>query len=263
MGLFQRLSIRLVVLFLLLSGLPLIGLVLSQNILEPYLEFPPTKPHVIHAPFSWQVFGVLAILELMFLGMFIFLFFLHYKKRHISVVTPQSLSFPWWGWLALGLLSATWTLAWGRMAWFEKFQTFTFTPLWLSYIVFINSHTYARSGRCLLATRPGFFLILFPSSAMFWRYFEFLNRLVQNWHYVGVQDFSPLVYTLHSTIAFSTVLPAVLSTTEWLSSFQQLQTRLDHQPQQIFNKRSIAYVTLFLGSFGLLGLARWPSFLFL
>ncbi len=57
------------------------------------------------------------------------------------------------------------------------------------------------------------------SSALFWWYFKWLNRFVQNWYYIGIDDFfMGFAYVLHATIWFSTVLPAVAGTTEFLET---------------------------------------------
>jgi hypothetical protein len=58
----------------------------------------------------------------------------------------------------------------------------------------------------------------FLTSALFWWLFEWLNRFVRNWHYLGVEDFGTLSYSLHASICFSTVLPAVAAVAEWMSS---------------------------------------------
>ena len=54
--------------------------------------------------------------------------------------------------------------------------------------------------------------------------FEYLNRFVANWRYTGISDFDAVEYTFFATLAFSTVLPAVISTAEWLSTFPRLNT---------------------------------------
>ena len=48
---------------------------------------------------------------------------------------------------------------------------------------------------------------------------------MQNWHYVGTENFSAAEYIIHATISFSTVLPAVMSTADFLSTFPRLHTR--------------------------------------
>jgi hypothetical protein len=55
------------------------------------------------------------------------------------------------------------------------------------------------------------FIWLFIISAPLWWFFEYLNTIVQNWHYLMGQ-ISSLHYDIQSTISFTTVIPAVLST---------------------------------------------------
>ena len=118
------------------------------------------------------------------------------------------------GGVGLGLVwtSVAWILAWNRFEWLGVLQLHTFTPLWLGYIVIINAVTNTRTGHCMLLHRPRYFLSLFPLSAGFWWSFEYLNRFVHNWYYVGAGNFSAGEYILLATLSFSTVLPAVLGT---------------------------------------------------
>ncbi len=206
---------------LLLLGLPLLGAYLAGLPLDRYLAFPPRTLYVDHAPFSWVVFGILGSIALALCGALIWLVWprgpsIGYHK------SGTSRRFPWWGWLAVGLVAGFWFLAWSRLPGFRHLQPYTFTPLWLSYVLLVNALGWWRSGRSLLTHRTGFFLALFPLSALFWWYFEYLNRFVQNWHYVGITSFGPLQYTVHATLAFSTVLPAVMSTIDWLATFPRL-----------------------------------------
>jgi hypothetical protein len=156
----------------------------------------------------------------------------------------------------------SWILAWTRFSWFSEFQTLTFTPLWVSFILLINAHTYSRTSHCLLLTRPRFFLDLFLLSALFWWYFEFLNRFVQNWRYIGIEEFSPLAYFIHSTIAFSTVLPAVFCVLEWLQTFPHFQTCRFKRRLLITKPRPVAWVVLTVSSVTLFGIGLWPNYLY-
>src|SRR5271165_108268 len=79
------------------------------------------------------------------------------------------------------LIKFFWTLAWSRFAWFKPLQSFTSTPLWISYVVLVNSLTHRRTGYCLLTHKTSYLIALFPASALFWWYFEYLNRFAQNW----------------------------------------------------------------------------------
>ena len=111
---------------------------------------------------------------------------------------------PAWGWAGLALLGASWLLAWNRFEWLAPVQRHTFTPIWLGYIVLVNALTWRRTARCMLWDRPRRLLLLFPVSAGFWWLFEYLNRFVQNWFYVGVAGLEPWQYFWQATLPFST-----------------------------------------------------------
>jgi hypothetical protein len=145
----------------------------------------------------------------------------------------------------------------------EPFQLYTFTPLWLCYIVCMNALTYRRTGRCLMTHNTRCFLRLFLLSAVFWWFFEYLNRFVQNWYYVECEHFSPIQYFIAATLPFSTVLPAVLSTEEWLSSHPGCSAGLDHFIPVHFNThRTLAWALLSVSSIGLLLIGRFPNQLY-
>jgi hypothetical protein len=102
---------------------------------------------------------------------------------------------------------------------FEAWQPHTFPILWGGYIVTLNALTYQRSSQCLLLDRPRFLAQLFLLSAGFWWLFEYLNQYINIWHYVNLPDNSHFEYFLHTSIAFSTLLPAVLSTYKMAGHF--------------------------------------------
>jgi hypothetical protein len=104
---------------------------------------------------------------------------------------------------------------------------------------------------------------LFLLSSAFWWCFEYLNRFVHNWYYIGVQEFTPLEYFLHATVPFSTVLPAVLGTTELLASYPRISAGSDQLPA--FSSTHVKMIgggMLLLASAGLTGIGIWPSYLF-
>jgi hypothetical protein len=256
----NRLPAKISILAIMLLGLPLCGILVAGLPLSRYLEFPPRTLYVVHAPFSWPVFWAYALFILAIITPFL-------KKgiqRHPGVEKPRpaTLPFPWWGWLGLLLGAMAWTLAWTRFPWFEVFQPHTFTPLWLAYILTVNALTYRRTGRCPLLARPGSYLLLFPSSALFWWFFEYLNRFVQNWYYVG-GVMGPWDYFLHATLAFSTVLPAFTATRAWILSFDwptgKFSRFLAICPSR---PKALAAVTLAVSGLGLAGLGVWPDLFF-
>src|SRR5690606_959471 len=105
----------------------------------------------------------------------------------------------------------------------------------------------------------GCFLLLFPASAAFWWYFEYVNRYVGNWYYVGVESITPLEYFVHASISFSTVLPAVVGTRDWLASFPRLQAAFAAwRPLRGAAAPATAWALLALGAVGFVVLGLWP-----
>ena len=245
-----------------LFGLPLLGFILSAKPLDPLLEFPPVTSTVIHEPFSWPVFGLFSVVELGLIAGLLFLLFSGTTSPSISTSPRSRIPFPWWGWVSLGSLIFFWMLAWTRFSWFAHFQGLTFTPLWVSFIILLNAMTYQRTGRCLLLAQPRFFLSLFLWSAIFWWYFEYLNRFVQNWRYIGLEPMTGLFYSVHSSLAFSTVLPAVLSTCELLSSFSIFTKHSYRQPLTLSQSNGLIRSLTIFGILCLIGLALWPNYFF-
>ncbi len=246
---------------LLLLGLPLLGVSLAGVPIARYLEFPPRTLYVEHAPFSWTAFAVIGSIAVALYAALIGLVWPR-GKPGVHESRRAARRFPWWGWLAAGLLGIFWLLAWTRFPWFRLAQPYTFTPLWLSYMLFVNAVTWWRSGRSLLTHRTGFFLSLFPLSALFWWYFEYLNRFVQNWHYIGIESFGPLHYTAYATLAFSTVLPAVISTTDWLATFPRLGNLRCRPAWSVNHSRVLAGMLLPVSAAALCCLGIWPDWLF-
>jgi hypothetical protein len=253
----------------LLVGLPLVGVLYSGEDISDYTEFPPLTLHVPQSPFSWAVFCGMTLLVLAVT----LPFEIHALRTRAARSCPLNVRpphpdiplgrFPLWGWGGLLIIVVGWFLAWTRFAWFASFQKFTFSPIWIGYIVLVNALTFRRRGKCLLTEEPVYLLKLFVVSAVFWWFFEYLNRFVQNWEYVGIDDISPLEYFIFATLPFSTVLPAVISTAELLGSFQQSAAGMeDFVRINLRRRRMAAVVILLISTFGLAAIARWPDALF-
>ena len=225
----------------LLIGLPILGASLTGQPMSRYFEFPLGGRYVQHAPFSWAAFALFGTLGLL-AGVGLVLLYFPRRKESCSIAARYP--FPWWGWLSGAVLVSFWALAWRRFAWLEPLQSLTFTPLWIAYVVFVNALTYWRTGNCLLTRRTQYLLALFPASALFWWCFEYLNSFAQNWYYVGQELFTPLSYTVLSTAAYSTVLPAVMSTVDLLQSFSRLRHPRFQRPFVLGNRKACAGVVL-------------------
>jgi hypothetical protein len=255
----KKTFIKVIVLLAMLLTLPMTGILLAGRPISVYLEFPPKTLHVEATPFSWLAFVGYSLFILAVLSPLV----IHALGRKRRVHTKRaSAPFPWWGWVGVFLGTTAWIFAWTRFPWLEPLQPHTFTPLWVAYIITLNALTYRRAGRCLLLDQPLPFLLLFPVSAAFWWFFEYLNRFVQNWYYVGTQ-FGPVEYFLYASFSFSTVLPAFASTRDWLLSFPQIENTFQSFPSfRVSRPRCLAAVVLIAAGTGLLLLGLLPQYLF-
>jgi hypothetical protein len=255
----QVLSVPLIIASLLLPLLP--GVTLSGRSISEVLLFSSLHRTVVHTSFSWPVWiGMLAIILLTLLP----LIFLALRYQVSSRPSPRPKApIPWWGWLGLVLVAGSWVLAWSRFSWFSALQQHTFIPLWLGYILVLNALCFRRSRACLLRDHRAFFIALFPLSAVFWWYFEYLNSLVGNWRYINLDNLEPMEYLITDSLAFSTVLPAVLSTMGWLSTFPRLSRPFAKSAPWPYCHTMLTWVLMWiLGVVGLGALALWPDYLY-
>ncbi len=239
----------------LLLGLPLLGTFLAGEPLAAYLEFPPLTRYVEHAGFSLLLFSLMAAFVVASVLPFVVAVF-RAPLRHPA---PQGATFPAWGIAGIAVTLAAWVLAWTRLPWMAPLQTHTFLPLWSGYIVTVNACVHWRSGASPLTHETRYYLALFPMSAVFWWFFEYLNRFVQNWYYVGIEEFAPFEYVLWSSLAFSTVLPAVYATRALLATYPRLHAGLDRGWRLRLPKRAAPWALLSAAA-GLISIGIWPNY---
>lgn len=119
--------------------------------------------------------------------------------------------------VGLGLIGVWWPIAWREV---RPFSDYYFFPLWLGYIFTVDSLVALRTGSSPMM-RSGFRVVwLFLFSVPLWWVFEGFNEFVGNWNYHMPVRYTALEYFLLASLAFSTVVPAVLTTTELVRSFR-------------------------------------------
>jgi hypothetical protein len=249
------------ILLLLLLGLPPLGLVLSDQALPLHLTLLPIPIEPGEASRSWPFVGMLAMLISGTLAPFVWRFW-KFRCRSTPRLSPR-MPFPWWGWLAVGWTAFAWILAWTRFSWFQAWQPYTFPLLWFGYIIVINALLFSRTGQCMLINRRKYLLKLFVLSAGFWWMCEYLNQFVHNWHYVGMTEVHTVTTVFWMTLSFSTVLPAVLGTYEFLASFTQVKAPVENWSviPTVESPRT-GWLLVSLGCLGLLLIGHWPNVLF-
>jgi len=170
-------------------------------------------------------------------------------------IGTRKFHFPLHGYAGIILILLFWYLNWHlqglRSHW-------AFFPLWLGYVLFINGWTERRKGSSIFSRSFKSWLILFLISAPVWWIFEVLNKVAQYWKYIGVQSFTDFEYNLFATISFSTVLPAIFSTTEWMRTFN-LTARFENTLK--VGRSSITRFLFFVaGGLTLVAFLLWPEY---
>jgi hypothetical protein len=122
--------------------------------------------------------------------------------------------------LGIVLTAVSWYFAWSHVG---PASEYSFFPLWVGYILLVNGLSEVMTGTSLLRRMRWSFLWLFVISIPMWWFFEYMNTIVQNWHYVFAHPISILHYEIQASIDFSTVVPAVLSIS--ILVFQPLERR--------------------------------------
>ena len=97
------------------------------------------------------------------------------------------------------------------------FDTWFFPLAWWSYILVVDGWVYRHRGESLLISYPGRLAFLSLWSVVFWSLFEVLNFRLQNWHYVGLPENTPVRWAGYAA-AFATVVPALLETADLLET---------------------------------------------
>jgi hypothetical protein len=111
--------------------------------------------------------------------------------------------------IGIVLAALAWIIAWGTSGFLSEHSFF---PLWLGYILAVNGLSEVRFKTSLTRTMDRAFPVLFAISVPLWWFFEGMNAIVQNWHYHLARPVSSAQYVIEASLDFSTVVPAVLST---------------------------------------------------
>lgn len=154
-------------------------------------------------------------------------------------------------------MAVSWALSWGL----DGLRThLLFFPLWLGLILVLDGLVLRRSGSSLLTRSRRDFFRLFLASVAAWWLFEALNQRLGNWIYLGVDQMSVLVYAATSSIAYSTVIPAVFEMAELIGTFGWTQ-RFDGAKPLVVSKKT-RYALALTGLAMLTLLLVWPRWFF-
>ena len=228
----------------------------------------PEKLWNVRRPFLWGAFiGLMS-----FTGLCLFPFLRRmwrFSRGRLSVPARrlQACAFPWWGWLGVAVLAAGWILSWNyRFEWFPALPAriqvqVSYAPIWAGFILVMNALCVKRSGHSPMTDHPLAYAATFPVSSLFWWFFEYLNRYVWNWYYLGISTIGAAEYTFYATICFASVLPGVCAVAAWLHTFPVFSDGVYADMARVNLRKP--YWCVFLGALaaiGLLGIVFFPDY---
>lgn len=158
--------------------------------------------------------------------------------------------------IGLALIAIWWVIAWND---FGRISTFYFFPLWLGYILTVDGLVLARTGTSPLVRAGWKYPVFFVMSAPFWWFFEGINHFLGNWIYLTPEGYGWFGRWVLGTLSFTTVIPAVLTTTELVSTIGKPRWRrwLVIDP----SRRGLVLIHL-SGWVMLIAMLIWPDYLF-
>jgi hypothetical protein len=178
-------------------------------------------------------------------------------SNHVLTREKSRRSLPLYGWIGLALIAVFWILNW----FLEGLRTqWAFFPLWLGYCLSVDGLVYLRKGTSLLTRGWRRYVGLFLVSAPVWWIFEAMNARLHNWIYRGSEFFTSAEYFFWATLSFTTVIPAVFGTSEFIGSFDFVK-RFRQGPK--VGSDQLTTTAFFLSGLAMLAVMMiWPKIFF-
>ncbi|MBT8401374.1 MAG: hypothetical protein KJO98_12920 [Rhodothermia bacterium] len=175
------------------------------------------------------------------------------RENSKSLQQHDRARFPWWATVGIVLVALGWTANWYLPG--ARTHIF-FAPLWVGFALTVDGIVLRRTGTSIISRSWRQFFVLFALSVPAWWLFELINLRTQNWIYVGRELFTDLEFFVLSTVAFSTVIPAVFEAAELVSSFRWTE-RLQRGPT-LTPSSSTRAILAAAGVASLLLVVTWP-----
>jgi len=116
--------------------------------------------------------------------------------------------------LSIMILSETSTLAG-----IEPFASWNTPIAWTGFIIFADAVVYRARGNSWMRSSPREFAALCLVSIPLWLVFEAFNRVIRNWHYIGLPENAAL-RTFGYAWSFATIWPAIFEAADLIAVFR-------------------------------------------
>ena len=142
----------------------------------------------------------------------------------------------------------------------EPFWSWNTPICWTGFILFADAVVFRARGHSWLRSAPREFASLALASIPLWLVFEFYNRFIHNWHYVGLPENPALRYFGYAW-SFATIWPAIFEGAElvavWRGSNANLKVRTPTGVVPSF--RPADWASMIGGALMLIVPLLWPS----
>jgi hypothetical protein len=150
----------------------------------------------------------------------------------------------------------------------EPFWSWNTPIAWTGFILFADSTVFRARGESWIRSAPCEFFWLALASIPLWLVFEFYNRFIQNWHYVGLPE-NPFLRYFGYAWAFATIWPAIFEGAELIGVWRGAPRAPKDEAtvavgdtymfMRVDSPRTASRVSIGLGAAMLLPPFLWPS----
>ena len=149
----------------------------------------------------------------------------------------------------------------------EPFWSWNTPIAWTGFILFADGIVWRARRNSWIRSAPREFAFLALASIPLWLVFEFFNRFIENWHYVGLPD-NPVLRYFGYAWSFATIWPAVFEGAELIGVWRGVDREGSrgvvrvgekHTFWTLGNSRIAERVSVVAGAAMLIWPIVWPS----
>jgi hypothetical protein len=162
----------------------------------------------------------------------------------------------WWALTGLAVMIVT-EIA--TLAGIEPFVSWNTPIAWTGFIIFADASVWQARGRSWIRSAPREFAFLALVSIPLWLVFEFYNRFIDNWYYVGLPE-NTLLRSFGYAWSFATIWPAIFEGAELVAvwSGRQAPSALPARPAAP-TLPALPALSIVVGAAMLVWPLIWPS----
>ena len=161
----------------------------------------------------------------------------------------------WWALAGLAVMIVT-EIA--TLAGIEPFVSWNTPIAWTGFIIFADASVWQARGRSWIRSAPREFAFLALVSIPLWLVFEFYNRFIDNWYYVGLPE-NALLRSFGYAWSFATIWPAIFEGAELVAVWRGRPAPSVLLPRPAPPTLALPALSIVIGAAMLVWPLIWPS----